>query len=278
MRPFLLLIPLLPLLGFIFNITVGRRLSPRAASDETPHGHGTGAPHPLVGVVAAGRVLLSFLGAARAWLLAPAAKDPAIVETLYTWLPGGLAETAVRTAPGAMPFSVEWAYLLDPLSSVMVLFVTFVGFLIHVYSIGYMGQDPGYARFMAYLNLFMFAMLTLVLGANYAVLFVGWEGVGLCSYLLIGFWFDRQSATDAGKKAFIVNRIGDAGFLLGMFLVFVSFGTLDFRTGGAAARDRGVSVHRRHREERADPALRLAARRDGGPDARLRPHPRRDHG
>ena len=97
----------------------------------------------------------------------------------------------------------------------MVLFVTFVGFLIHVYSIGYMGHDPGYARYMAYLNLFMFAMLTLVLGANYAVLFVGWEGVGLCSYLLIGFWFHKQSASDAGKKAFIVNRIGDAGFLAG---------------------------------------------------------------
>jgi NADH-quinone oxidoreductase subunit L len=111
----------------------------------------------------------------------------------------------------------------------MVLFVTFVGFLIHVYSIGYMGHDPGYARYMAYLNLFMFAMLTLVLGANYAVLFVGWEGVGLCSYLLIGFWFHKQTAADAGKKAFIVNRIGDAGFLAGMFLVFVTFGTLDFR-------------------------------------------------
>ena len=117
----------------------------------------------------------------------------------------------------------------------MVLFVTFVGFLIHVYSIGYMGHDPGYARYMSYLNLFMFAMLTLVLGANYAVLFVGWEGVGLCSYLLIGFWFHKQSASDAGKKAFIVNRIGDAGFLAGMFLVFVTFGTLDFRAVMAAA-------------------------------------------
>ena len=122
----------------------------------------------------------------------------------------------------------------------MVLFVTFVGFLIHVYSIGYMGHDPGYARYMSYLNLFMFAMLTLVLGANYAVLFVGWEGVGLCSYLLIGFWFHKQSASDAGKKAFIVNRIGDAGFLAGMFLVFVTFGTLDFRAVmAAAARDAG---------------------------------------
>jgi NADH-quinone oxidoreductase subunit L len=242
MRPFLLLIPLLPLLGFVFNITVGRRLPPRVAPGETPHGHGRSSPHPLVGIVGAGSVLLSFLVAVRAVLLAHAAGDHAIVERLYTWLPGGLAETALRTAPGSMPFTVEWAYLLDPLSSVMVLFVTFVGFLIHVYSIGYMGQDPGYARFMAYLNLFMFAMLTLVLAANYAVMFVGWEGVGLCSYLLIGFWFDRPSAADAGKKAFIVNRIGDAGFLLGMFLVFVSFGTLDFRTVAAAAAELPVET------------------------------------
>ena len=109
-----------------------------------------------------------------------------------------------------------------------------------------MSHDPGYARFMSYLNLFMFAMLTLVLGANYLVLFVGWEGVGLCSYLLIGFWFDSKSASDAGKKAFIVNRIGDAGFVLGMFLIFVTFGSLDFRTvTAAAAHDaRGVGLVR----------------------------------
>ena len=128
--------------------------------------------------------------------MAHAAPDHALRrDALDRWLPGGLAETAVTRQPGATPFGVDWAYLLDPLSSVMVLVVTFVGFLIHVYSIGYMGDDPGYARFMAYLNLFMFAMLTLVLAANYAVLFVGWEGVGLCSYLLIGFWFEKQSAT-----------------------------------------------------------------------------------
>jgi NADH-quinone oxidoreductase subunit L len=112
----------------------------------------------------------------------------------------------------------------------MILVVTFVGFLIHVYSTGYMSHDAGYARYMSYLNLFMFAMLTLVLGANYAVLFVGWEGVGLCSYLLIGFWFHKDSAADAGKKAFIVNRIGDAGFVLGMFLIWTTVGSVDFRT------------------------------------------------
>jgi len=239
MRPFLFLIPLLPLVGFLFNFTIGVRVLGRRASGpghDRSGGHvGAPGPNPLVGLVAAGTVFLSFLAAVRAVLLAHAAPDHAIVETLFTWLPGGAAETAVRGTTGASPFSVEWAYLLDPLSSLMVLFVTFVGFLIHVYSIGYMGHDPGYARYMAYLNLFMFAMLTLVLGANYAVLFVGWEGVGLCSYLLIGFWFHKQSAADAGKKAFIFNRIGDAGFLLGMFLVFVAFGTLDFRAIMAAA-------------------------------------------
>ena len=163
--------------------------------------------------------------AAWAVVVAHGLPEHALVETLWSWLPGGAAETAVHGVAGATAFAIDWAYLLDPLSSVMVLVVTFVGFLIHVYSIGYMGHDPGYARYMSYLNLFMFSMLTLVLGANYAVLFVGWEGVGLCSYLLIGFWFHKQSASDAGKKAFIVNRIGDAGFLAGMFLIFTTFGT-----------------------------------------------------
>jgi len=233
MRPFLFLIPLCPLLGFLFNFTIGVRVLGRRGGEpgHDDHGHGGAhpAPSPLIGLVAAGSVLLSFLVAAWAVLQVAATPERAIVETLWTWLPGGAAETAVHGVAGATPFGVDWAYLLDPLSSVMVLVVTFVGFLIHVYSIGYMGHDPGYARYMSYLNLFMFAMLTLVLGANYAVLFVGWEGVGLCSYLLIGFWFHKQSAADAGKKAFIVNRIGDAGFLAGMFLVFTTFGTLDFR-------------------------------------------------
>ena len=292
MRPFLLLIPLLPLLGFLFNFTIGVRLRPRAADGESQHGHGQNAPHPLVGLVGAGSVLLSFLVAARAALLAHATKDHAIVETLYSWLRGGLAETAINAAPGATSFSVEWAYLLDPLSSVMVLFVTFVGFLIHVYSIGYMGSDPGYARFMAYLNLFMFAMLTLVLAANYAVLFVGWEGVGLCSYLLIGFWFEKSSASDAGRKAFIVNRVGDAGFLLGMFLVFVDVRDArlprrDVGRGGAAGRDglgrlahadRAPALRGRRRQERPAAAARVAARRDGGPDSGLRADPRRHDG
>jgi len=231
--PYLFLIPLFPLLGFLFNLTVGVRVLGRR------HG-GHGEPSPLIGIVAVGTVLLSFLASVRAVLLAHAAPDHFVAETLWTWIPGAPAETALHGVAGVSPFTIEWGYLLDPLSAVMVLVVTFVGLLIHVYSIGYMGHDPGYARYMAYLNLFMFAMLTLVLGANYGVLFVGWEGVGLCSYLLIGFWFEKQSASDAGKKAFIVNRIGDAGFLLGMFLVFVTFGSLDFRTVMDAAAEMPV--------------------------------------
>jgi len=144
---------------------------------------------------------------------------------LFTWLRGG----SLPLANGGMAnFEVPWGFQLDPLSAVMALVVTGVGFLIHIYSTGYMWDDSGYYRFFSYLNLFMFAMLTLVLANNYVMMFVGWEGVGLCSYLLIGFYFDKKSAGDAGKKAFIVNRIGDAGFILGMMLVFVHFGSLRF--------------------------------------------------
>lgn len=123
---------------------------------------------------------------------------------------------------------ISIGFHVDALTTVMLLVITGVGFLIHVYSIGYMHGDAGYTRYFAYLNLFVFAMLILVLGNNYLMMFVGWEGVGLCSYLLIGFWYEKQSATDAGKKAFIVNRIGDFGFLLGMFTLFAAFGSLDF--------------------------------------------------
>ncbi|HEY7513492.1 MAG TPA: proton-conducting transporter membrane subunit, partial [Vicinamibacteria bacterium] len=239
MGRFVYLIPLFPLLGFLFNLTVGVRVLGRKAGGDHGHGEGHGgehaAPSPVIGYVACGAVALSFLVSLYAIVQAQGAPGHTLVETLWTWLPGGATESLVHGTMGAAAFQVDWAYQVDPLSSVMLLVVTFVGFLIHVYSTGYMSHDPGYARYMSYLNLFMFAMLTLVLGANYAVLFVGWEGVGLCSYLLIGFWFDRQSASDAGKKAFIVNRIGDAGFLLGMFLVFVTFGSLDFRTVMAAA-------------------------------------------
>ncbi|HYR10819.1 MAG TPA: NADH-quinone oxidoreductase subunit L [Longimicrobium sp.] len=133
----------------------------------------------------------------------------------WSWMPVG-------------DLQVDFSVLLDPLSMVMTLIITGVGFLIHVFSIGYMKEDPGYPRYMAYLNLFVFFMLILVLGASYPVMFVGWEGVGLCSYLLIGFWFKEKANADAGKKAFIVNRIGDFGFLIAMFLLFANLGTLNF--------------------------------------------------
>jgi NADH-quinone oxidoreductase subunit L len=144
---------------------------------------------------------------------------------VFTWLKGGSLPLA---GGGTAAFTIPWGFQLDPLSAVMILVVTGVGFLIHIYSTGYMWEDTGYYRFFCYMNLFMFAMLTLVLANNYVMMFVGWEGVGLCSYLLIGFYFDKKSAADAGKKAFVVNRIGDAGFLLGMMLVFVHFGSLRF--------------------------------------------------
>jgi NADH-quinone oxidoreductase subunit L len=132
-------------------------------------------------------------------------------------------------------FKVAVAYLIDPLSLVMMLVVSGVSFIIHVYSIGYMYDDEGFYRYFSFLNLFVFAMLTLVSANNFLLMFVGWEGVGLCSYLLIGFWYEKQSASDAGKKAFVVNRIGDFGFLLGMFLIFWTFGSLDFKTVFALA-------------------------------------------
>ena len=134
-------------------------------------------------------------------------------------------------------FQVPWGFRLDPLSGMMILVVTGIGTLIHVYSTAYMADEPrgGVARFFCYLNLFCFFMLMLVLGNNFLVMFVGWEGVGLCSYLLIGYWYEKKSASDAGKKAFITNRIGDWGFILGVFLIFCTFGTLDFRAVQNAA-------------------------------------------
>ena len=168
-------------------------------------------------------------------------------------------------------FHVPWGFRLDPLSGMMLLVVTGIGTLIHVYSTAYMADEPrgGVARFFCYLNLFCFFMLMLVLGSNFLVMFVGWEGVGLCSYLLIGYWYEKKSAADAGKKAFITNRIGDWGFILGVFLIFFTFGTLDFRAvQDAAARyaDRvrairravghlPAAVRRRDGKERADPAV-----------------------
>ncbi len=153
--------------------------------------------------------------------------------TLGDWIP----PIPLQTVNGMGAFEVPWAFTLDPLSSMMILVVTGIGFLIHVYSTAYMDHEPraAYARFFCYLNLFCFFMLTLVLGSTFLVMFVGWEGVGLCSYLLIGFWYTKKSASDAGKKAFIVNRVGDWGFVLGIFLIFFTFGTVDFHEVAEAA-------------------------------------------
>ena len=207
MSDYLYLIPLLPLVGFLINGLLLGKLS-----------------RPVVSAVAVSSVGLSFIVALLAFfdLKALPADARVIEQTLFTWI-------------GAGSFHVDVAFLLDPLSAVMILVVTGVGFLIHVYSTGYMHHDKSFGRYFAYLNLFTFSMLTLVLANNFLLMFVGWEGVGLCSYLLIGFWFEKKSASDAGKKAFIVNRIGDFGFLIGMFIVFWQVGSLDFRTVMASA-------------------------------------------
>jgi NADH-quinone oxidoreductase subunit L len=177
-------------------------------------------------------VLLAFLLSCGAvWELSHLPEDARhVAVSLGEWLPLG-----PLGADGALA-TVDWGFALDPLSAVMILVVTGVGFLIHVYATGYMAHEEGFARFFVYMNLFMSMMLTLVLGSNLLVTFVGWEGVGLCSYLLIGFFYDRPFDTrtgltcaDAGRKAFIVNRIGDFAFVIGMLYLLTTFGTLDYR-------------------------------------------------
>jgi len=199
------IIPLLPLLGSAINGLLGWRW-----------------PKDLVNWVALGSTGLSFLCALEAVREFFESGQKFFRKEFFDWIVAG-------------SFRAGFDLQFDQLTVVMVLVVTGVGFLIHIYSTGYMAHEGGYYRFFSYLNLFMFFMLTLVLAANYALLFVGWEGVGLCSYLLIGFWFLKKSATDAGKKAMIVNRIGDFGFMLGMFLLFRAFGSLDFQTVFAKA-------------------------------------------
>jgi NADH-quinone oxidoreductase subunit L len=191
------LIPILPLAGAAINGFLGKKSSRRAVTT----------------------IALFFSGAAFAWALWVALRFSSLSlpyqEYLAHWIRSG-------------SFSADFAFYLDQLSLVMLLVVTGVGFLIHIYSVGYMWDDPSYYRFFSYLNLFMFFMLTLVLANNYLVMFIGWEGVGLASYLLIGFWFTKDSAASAGKKAFIVNRIGDFGFLIALFLLIKHFGSLNF--------------------------------------------------
>jgi len=201
------LIPLLPAFGAAIMFFFGRRLQKSS-----------------VNAVCVGVVVLAFLMACGCVLQyntwADANNHQPFQRILYTWLGSDTGHTNYVTKGGSQAsFQADAGFLLDPLSSIWLLFVTGVGMLIHIYSTGYMAHEGGYYRFFGYLNLFMFSMLTLILANNYVLMFVGWEGVGLCSYLLIGFYFQRKSASDAANKAFIVNRIGDAGFILGMFFI-----------------------------------------------------------
>lgn len=200
MSDYLFIVPLLPLLGFVLNGLLRTRLSKNT-----------------VVALSVGSVGLSFLVSVFLFvrLMGFPIGERLIEQTLFSWITVGALK-------------LNMAFLLDPLSAVMIVVVSGVGFLIHVYSIGYMAHDPGLKRFFIYMNLFMFSMLTLVLADNLILLFIGWEGVGLCSYLLIGFWFEKKTASAAGQKAFIVNRIGDLGFLLGGFILFWSAKTLQF--------------------------------------------------
>ena len=255
------LLPLLPLLGFVLNGLLSLTSAYHAGPDDPDTGHGDASHadaghgtahsyagahdaasdahgahgddhHPVVrhrhaaltSLIGPG-VLVAAFGLALAIFAAMRGVGPMhapFIQRYFSWMPVG-------------DLQVDAAFQLDQLSMVMVLIITGVGALIHLFSVGYMRDDPGYPRYFAYLNLFVFFMLVLVLGASYPVMFVGWEGVGLCSYLLIGFWFSEKANADAGKKAFIVNRIGDFGFLVAMFLLFANVGTLDFAGVSAAA-------------------------------------------
>jgi NADH-quinone oxidoreductase subunit L len=216
MLKYIWLIPTLPLAGSALIGLMGLRKR---------HGGGR-LDKRMVSTIALLSVGLSFVVSCVAVLQAFLLDHTEVFNLdLFTWLRGGNLPLA---GGGMANFEISWGFQLDALSAVMILVVTGVGFLIHIYSTGYMWEDTGYYRFFSYMNLFMFSMLTLVLANNFAVMFVGWEGVGICSYLLIGFYFDKKSAGDAGKKAFVTNRIGDAGFLIGMMLIFVHFGSLHF--------------------------------------------------
>jgi NADH-quinone oxidoreductase subunit L len=216
------IIPLLPAVGAAIMFFFGRRLQKATVS-----------------AVCVGTIVLAFIMACGAVLQytswADANHHQPYQKILYTWLGSDTGHLTYATHDGSANFQADAGFLLDPLSSIWLLFVTGVGMLIHIYSTGYMAHEGGYYRFFGYLNLFMFSMLTLILANNYALMFVGWEGVGLCSYLLIGFYFQRKSASDAANKAFIVNRIGDAGFLLGMFFIAWYMGSLRYTDVIAAA-------------------------------------------
>ena len=197
MDNYIWLIPILPLVGFIIN-GLGRNTLPKSA----------------IGFIGSLLVLISFAISVGVFLQVKSTGSP-INVTLFDWFSVG-------------SFKVQFAFLVDPLSALMLLIITGVGFLIHLYSAGYMAHDEGFGKFFAYLNLFVFFMLLLVLGSNYLIMFIGWEGVGLCSYLLIGFWFTNPDYADAAKKAFIMNRIGDLGFIIGIFLLISFFGSVAY--------------------------------------------------
>ncbi len=245
------LLPLLPLLGFVLNgllsLTSAFHFGPAdpSASHGDDHGAGHGAAHApdehgahgddhhavkrhrhaaLTSIIGPGVLVVAFLLATAIFLAMRGVGEmhAPFIQKYFSWMPVG-------------DLQVDVAFQLDQLSMLMVMIITGVGMLIHIFSVGYMQDDPGYPRYFAYLNLFVFFMLVLVLGANYPLLFIGWEGVGLCSYLLIGFWFSEKANADAGKKAFIVNRIGDFGFLVAMFMLFANIGTLDFAGVNGAA-------------------------------------------
>jgi NADH-quinone oxidoreductase subunit L len=253
------LLPVLPLAGFVINGLLSlnsARFGPDDPNTPDHHPHSSGAAdaaaisdaeqsgaagddhhavkrHRWAGVtsvVGPGVLIVSFLLALAIWqAMAGVHMEAPFIQRYFSWMPVG-------------DLQIDAALQLDQLSMVMILVITGVGALIHVFSVGYMQDDPGYPRYFAYLNLFVFFMLVLVLGANYPVLFVGWEGVGLCSYLLIGFWFNDTANADAGKKAFIVNRIGDFGFLVAMFMLFANIGVLDFIGVNAKAGDLGAGT------------------------------------
>lgn len=203
---------LFPLLGMLINALFGQRMRER-----------------VVGWVASFAVIAAFAASVVLFVQLSQSHGEPLRLTLAPWITAGA-------------LNVAWGFLVDPLSAVMMLIVTGVGALIHIYSIGYMHGDPRFARYFVYLNLFVAAMLVLVMADNFLVLFVGWELVGLCSYLLIGFWFQDVKNAAAGRKAFVVNRIGDVGFVLGMLLIFATFGTLDFETVFAQVKVRGESL------------------------------------
>jgi NADH-quinone oxidoreductase subunit L len=204
------LIPVFPLVGFLINGLLGKQFPEKAIG-------WIGSLAVGASFVVAVLIFLELLG------MPPAARS--VQKVVYTWILSGELNIGV-------------AFLVDPLSMIMLLVVTGVGFIIHVYSIGYMHGEIGFRRYFAYLNLFVFNMLILVTANNFLLMFVGWEGVGLCSYLLIGYYYEKKSAADAGKKAFVVNRVGDFGFLIGMFLIFVTFGSLNYTDVFTAAPDK----------------------------------------